>query len=129
MIVTALIFLGTFVILPAGLSFAVDGDGRTKKPKPAKVEPVPEPVVEPEPEPEPEPQPEPEPAPELVPATVVTISPKCDDEDSINRLRAATFTFLSKVNDLPSDISFNVVDCTNEGMVDIEIVEVPKRLP
>ena len=125
MIVTALIFLGTFVILPAGLSFAVDGDGRSKKPKPKPVEVVPEP--QPEPIPEPEILIEPEPEPELVPTTVVTISPKCDDEDSITRLRAATFTFLSKVNDLPSDISFNVVDCTEQGMVDIEIVEVPKN--
>ena len=125
MIVTALIFLGTFVILPAGLSFAVDGDGRSKKPKPKPVEVVPEP--QPEPIPEPEILIEPEPEPELVPTTVVTIAPKCDDEDSITRLRAATFTFLSKVNDLPSDISFNVVDCTEQGMVDIEIVEVPKN--
>ena len=37
MIVTALIFLGTFVILPAGLSFAVDGDGRPKKSKPKDI--------------------------------------------------------------------------------------------
>ena len=125
MIVTALIFLGTFVILPAGLSFAVDGDGRSKKPKPKPVEVVPEP--QPEPIPEPEILIEPEPEPELVPTTVVTIAPKCDDEDSITRLRAATFTFLSKVNDLPSNISFNVVDCTEQGMVDIEIVEVPKN--
>ena len=125
MIVTALIFLGTFVILPAGLSFAVDGDGRSKKPKSKPVEVVPEP--QPEPIPEPEILIEPEPEPELVPTTVVTIAPKCDDEDSITRLRAATFTFLSKVNDLPSDISFNVVDCTEQGMVDIEIVEVPKN--
>ena len=124
MIVTALIFLGTFVILPAGLSFAVEGDGRTKKPKKAQIDPVP--AVEPEPEPEPEPEVDPEPEPTLVPTTVVTISPKCEDENSISRLRAATFNFLSKVDNLPSDISFNVVDCTPEGMVDIEIVEVPE---
>ena len=129
MIVTALIFLGTFVILPAGLSFAVDGDGRPKKSKPKPIEVVPEPETKPDPEPIPEPEIviEPEPEPELVPTTVVTIAPKCDDENSITRLRAATFTFLSKVNDLPSDISFNVVDCTQEGMVDIEIVEIPKN--
>ena len=124
MIVTALIFLGTFVILPAGLSFAVEGDGRTKKPKKAQIDPVP--AVEPEPEPEPEPEVDPEPEPTLVPTTVVTISPKCEDENSISRLRAATFNFLSKVDNLPSDISFNVVDCTPEGMVDIEIVEGPE---
>jgi len=124
MIVTALIFLGTFVILPAGLSFAVEGDGRTKKPKKAQIDPVP--AVEPEPEPEPEPEVDPEPEPTLVPTTVVTISPKCADEASVSRLRAATFNFLSKVDNLPSDISFNVVDCTPEGMVDIEIVEVPE---
>ena len=124
MIVTALIFLGTFVILPAGLSFAVEGDGRTKKPKKTQIDPVP--AVEPEPEPEPEPEVDPEPEPILVPTTVVTISPKCADEASVSRLRAATFNFLSKVDNLPSDISFNVVDCTPEGMVDIEIVEVPE---
>ena len=124
MIVTALIFLGTFVILPAGLSFAVEGDGRMKKPKKAQIDPVP--AVEPEPEPEPEPEVDPEPEPTLVPTTVVTISPKCADEASVSRLRAATFNFLSKVDNLPSDISFNVVDCTPEGMVDIEIVEVPE---
>jgi hypothetical protein len=124
MIVTALIFLGTFVILPAGLSFAVEGDGRTKKPKKAQIDPVP--AVEPEPEPEPEPEVDPEPELTLVPTTVVTISPKCADEASVSRLRAATFNFLSKVDNLPSDISFNVVDCTPEGMVDIEIVEVPE---
>jgi len=87
--------------------------------------------VEVVPEPEPEPIPEPavvvEPEPELIPTTVVTIAPKCDDEESIARLRAATFNFLSQVSDLPSDISFNVIDCTEEGMVDIEIVEIPKQ--
>jgi hypothetical protein len=127
MIVTALIFFGTFVILPAGLSFAVDGDGRTKKRKlePVTVEVEPEP--EPEPEVEPEPLPPPEPQPELVPITVVTITPKCDDDESVGRLRSATFKFLSQVSDLPPDVSFNVTDCTEEGMVDIEIVEVEKR--
>ena len=127
MIVTALIFFGTFVILPAGMSFAVDGDGRTKK---RKLEPViVEVEVEPEPEPEvePDPLPPPEPQPELVPTTVVTITPKCDDDESVGRLRSATFKFLSQVSDLPPDVSFNVTDCTEEGMVDIEIVEVEKR--
>tara|TARA_R100000426_G_scaffold21060_1_gene18119 strand:+ start:288 stop:668 length:381 start_codon:yes stop_codon:yes gene_type:complete len=126
MIVTALIFLGTFVILPAGLSFAVDGDGRSKKPKPKPIEVVPEAEPEPDPIPKPEMVIEPEPEPKMVPTTVVTIAPKCDDENSTTRLRAATFNFLSKVDNLPSDISFNVVDCTPEGMVDIEIVEVPE---
>tara|TARA_Y100000114_G_scaffold53164_1_gene48531 strand:+ start:171 stop:557 length:387 start_codon:yes stop_codon:yes gene_type:complete len=128
MIVTALIFLGTFVILPAGLSFAVEGDGRSKKPKPKPVEIVPEPEPTPLPPPEPEVSvdPEPAPEPELVSKTVVTISPKCNDEESIARLRSATFSFLSKVSDLPPDISFDIVDCTQEGMVDIEIVQVPK---
>ena len=105
MIVTALIFFGTFVILPAGLSFAVDGDGRTKK---RKLEPVTVEVeVEPEPEPEvePEPLPPPEPEPELVPTTVVTITPKCDDDESVGRLRSATFKFLSQVSDLPPDVT------------------------
>ena len=137
MIVTALIFFGTFVILPAGLSFAVDGDGRTKKrelePVTLEVEVKPEPEPEPGPEPEPEPERDPEPLPppepelELVPTTVVTITPKCDDDESVGRLRSATFKFLSQVSDLPPDVSFNVTDCTEEGMVDIEIVEVEKR--
>ena len=52
MIELALIFFGTFVVLPAGLSFAVDGDGRDRKKKAAPV--VEEPVIE-EPLPEPEP--------------------------------------------------------------------------
>tara|TARA_R100000322_G_scaffold133092_1_gene89125 strand:+ start:1119 stop:1514 length:396 start_codon:yes stop_codon:yes gene_type:complete len=131
MIVTALIFFGTLVILPAGLSFAVDGDGRTKKrelePVTLEVEVKPEPEPEPEPEPDPEPLPPPEPELELVPTTVVTITPKCDDDESVGRLRSATFKFLSQVSDLPPDVSFNVTDCTEEGMVDIEIVEVEKR--
>ena len=123
MIVSALVFFGTLVILPAGISFAVEREGKQKAPKPTPVEVVPEP----EPEPIAEPDVVVEPEPELVPTTVVTISPKCDDEESIIRLRAATFTFLSKVSNLPSDISFNVIDCTEEGMVDIEIVEVAKN--
>jgi len=45
----------------------------------------------------------------------------------MNRLRAASLDYLSQINDLPSDISFDVLDCTDEGMVDIEIVEVPKN--
>jgi hypothetical protein len=123
MIVAALVFFGTLVILPAGISFAVEREGKQKAPKPTPVEVVPEP----EPEPIPEPEVVVEPEPELIPTTVVTIAPKCDDEESIIRLRAATFTFLSKVSNLPSDISFNIIDCTEEGMVDIEIVEVPKQ--
>jgi len=123
MIVAALVFFGTLVILPAGMSFAVQREGRQKAPKPPIVEVVPEP----DPKPIPEPEVVVEPEPELIPTTVVTIAPKCDDEESIVRLRAATFNFLSQVSDLPSDISFNVIDCTEEGMVDIEIVEVQKK--
>jgi len=123
MIVAALVFFGTLVILPAGISFAVEREVKQKAPKTTPVEVVPEP----EPEPIPEPEEVVEPEPELIPTTVVTIAPKCDDEESIVRLRAATFNFLSQVSDLPSDISFNVIDCTEEGMVDIEIVEVPKN--
>ena len=127
MIVTALVFFGTLVILPAGISFAVEREGKQKAPEPKPVEVVPEPEPEVVPDPEPEPNPDPAPEPALIPTTVVTIAPKCHDEESINRLRSATFNFLSKVDNLPSDISFNVIECTEEGMVDIEIVEVPKN--
>tara|TARA_R100001510_G_scaffold57677_1_gene66801 strand:+ start:1749 stop:2117 length:369 start_codon:yes stop_codon:yes gene_type:complete len=122
MIVAALVFFGTLVILPAGISFAVEREGKQRAPKPTPV------AVVPEPEPEPIPKPEVvvEPEPELVPTTVVTIAPKCDDEESIVRLRAATFDFLSQTPDLPPNISFDVIDCTEEGMVDIEIIEIPK---
>ena len=46
MIVTALILFGTIVVLPAGLSFLINDEGRSQKKKSAPVK-----VVEPEPEP------------------------------------------------------------------------------
>jgi len=52
MIVAALVFFGTLVILPAGISFAVEREGKQKAPKPTPVEVVPEPEPEPEPVPE-----------------------------------------------------------------------------
>ena len=55
------------------------------------------------------------------------ISPKCGDEESEERLRVASLDYLSKVKDLPPDTSFEIQDCTDEGIVDIEIVEVLGR--
>ena len=119
MIVTALILFGTIVVLPAGLSFLINDEGRSQKKKSAPVK-----VVEPEPEPKPEPIVEQEPVVEKVIKTLVKISPKCGDEDSESRLRAASLDYLSKVKDLPPGTSFEIQDCTDEGIVDIEIVEV-----
>tara|TARA_R100001443_G_scaffold25942_2_gene39036 strand:+ start:11735 stop:12118 length:384 start_codon:yes stop_codon:yes gene_type:complete len=118
MIELALIFFGTFVVLPAGLSFAVDGDGRDRKKKAAPV--VEEPVIE-------EPLPEPEPI--LVARlkstkkTVVIVVPECSDEGSEKRLRAASVDYLNQVEGLPTETLFEVKDCADKGMVDIQIVE------
>jgi hypothetical protein len=123
MIELALIFFGTFVVLPAGLSFAVDGDGGSRKKKKAPV--VEEPVVE-------EPLPEPEPI--LVAKlkstkkTVVTVVPECSDEESETRLRAASLDYLEKVTGLPNETVFEVQDCGDEGMVDIQIVETIEKV-
>jgi|TARA_R100000030_G_scaffold97710_1_gene86866 hypothetical protein len=123
MIELALIFFGTFVVLPAGLSFAVDGDGRDRKKKAAPV--VEEPVIE-------EPLPEPEPI--LVARlkstkkTVVTVVPECSDEESETRLRAASLDYLEKVTGLPDETVFEVQDCGDEGMVDIQIVETIEKI-
>ena len=122
MIVAAVLFFGALVILPAGMSFVVGREEKQERSNPLPVEVV----SETEPEPIPEPEAAVEPEPELIPTTVVTIAPKCGDKESINRLRAATFNFLSQMPDLPPNISFDVIDCTEEGMVDIEIIEVPK---
>jgi len=123
MIELALIFFGTFVVLPAGLSFAVDGDGGSRKKKEAPV--VEEPVVE-------EPLPEPEPI--LVARlkstkkTVVTVVPECSDQESETRLRAASLAYLEKVTGLPDETVFEVQDCGDEGMVDIQIVETIDKI-
>ena len=123
MIELALIFFGTFVVLPAGLSFAVDGDGGSRKKKEAPV--VEEPVVE-------EPLPEPEPI--LVARlkstkkTVVTVVPECSDQESETRLRAASLDYLEKITGLPDETVFEVQDCGDEGMVDIQIVETIEKI-
>ena len=81
MIVTALILFGAMVVLPAGLTMVVDGEGSSSKKKKA-----PEKIVEPEPDsepdPEPEPEPEPEPVIEMVAQTLVKIAPRCSDGES-----------------------------------------------
>tara|TARA_Y100001938_G_scaffold143623_1_gene216683 strand:+ start:1795 stop:2154 length:360 start_codon:yes stop_codon:yes gene_type:complete len=118
MIELALIFFGTFVVLPAGLSFAVDGDGGSRKKKEA-------PVVE-------EPLPEPEPIfvarLKSTKKTVVTVVPECSDEESETRLRAASLDYLEKVTGLPDETVFEVQDCGDEGMVDIQIVETIEKV-
>ena len=123
MIEVALIFFGTFVLLPAGMSFAVDGDGGSRKKKEAPV--VEEKVVE---------QPPPEPEPILVARfkstkkTVVTVVPECSDQESETRLRAASLAYLEKVTGLPDETVFEVQDCGDEGMVDIQIVETIEKI-
>jgi hypothetical protein len=62
----------------------------------------------------------------LVEKTIVTIVPGCGDDGSEKRLRMASLAYLSEVDNLPDDISFKVESCASEGMVDIEIVQVPK---
>ena len=123
MIELALIFFGTFVVLPAGLSFAVDGDGGSRKKKEEPV--VEEPVVE-------EPLPEPEPIfvarLKSTKKTVVTVVPECSDEESETRLRAASLDYLEKVTGLPDETVFEVQDCGDEGMVDIQIVETIEKV-
>ena len=123
MIVTALLFFGTLIVLPAGLSFAVDGDGSSRKKKKAPV--VEEPVIE---------EPIPDPEPILVARlkstkkTVVIVVPECSDEESETRLRAASLDYLEKVTGLPDETVFEVQDCGDEGMVDIQIVETIEKI-
>lgn len=123
MIELALIFFGTFVVLPAGLSFAVDGDGGSRKKKEAPI--VEKAVVEELP---------PEPEPILVARlkstkkTVVTVVPECSDEESETRLRAASLNYLEKITGLPDETVFEVQDCGDEGMVDIQIVETIEKI-
>lgn len=63
----------------------------------------------------------------MIQKTVVTIVPRCGDEGSKKRLRMASLSYLAEVDGLPDDISFEIKDCADEGVVDIEIVEVPKN--
>tara|TARA_A100001391_G_scaffold109683_1_gene73706 strand:+ start:762 stop:1127 length:366 start_codon:yes stop_codon:yes gene_type:complete len=120
MIEVALIFFGTFVLLPAGLSFTIDGDGSSRKKKSEVVELVEEPVPEPE--------------PILVARlkstkkTVVTVTPECSDKESETRLREASLEYLEKVDGLPDETVFEVQECSDEGMVDIQIIETIEKI-
>lgn len=121
MIGFALILFGSFVILPAGLSFVVDGDGkfRSKKEKPVE-EVLEQPVVNPDPI-----------AVATLKATkktVVTLTPICSDEGSEGRLRTASIDFLETVDGLPDETVFEVQGCSDEGMVDIQIVETIEKI-
>ena len=123
MIVVTLVFLGTFVVLPAGLSFVSDGDlGAQSKKKP----PTEEVAVE-------EPAPDPDPVfvarLKATKKTVVTLVPVCSDEGSEGRLRTASIDFLEQVEGLPEETVFEVQDCGDEGMVDIEIIETIEKDP
>lgn len=120
MIELALFFFGTFVVLPAGLSFVAEGEGKTKKKKEESVEQVVE-----------EPIPEPEPVfvarLRATKKTVVTLVPVCSDEGSEGRLRTASLEFLEQVEGLPEETVFEVQDCGDEGMVDIQIIETIEK--
>ena len=65
--------------------------------------------------------------PLMVQKTLVTITPSCGDNESEKRLRMASLRYLSQVDGLPYDISFEVEDCADKGAVDMSIIEVPKN--
>ena len=65
--------------------------------------------------------------PVMVQKTLVTITPSCGDDESERRLRIASLRYLSEVDGLPYDISFEVKDCADKGAVDMSIIEVPKN--
>ena len=65
--------------------------------------------------------------PLMVQKTLVTITPSCGDNESEKRLRMASLRYLSQVDGLPYDISFEVKDCADKGAVDMSIIEVPKN--
>lgn len=119
MIEVVLIFVGALLVLPAGLSFVVDKERKPKK-KEAPVEVV---IEEPEPDPE----------PVLVARlkatkkVLVTVVPVCFDDGSEGRLRAASLDFLGQVEGLPEETVFEVQDCADEGVVDIQIIETIEK--
>ena len=121
MIGLALLFFGTFVVVPAWLSFVVDGEGKPRRKKEKPVEQVIEPPVV---------NPDPVAVATLVATkkTVVTLTPICSDEGSEGRLRTASIDFLKNVEGLPDETVFEVQDCANEGMVDIQIVETIEKV-
>ena len=121
MIGLALMFFGTFVVVPAGLSFVVDGEGKPRRKKEKPVEQVVEPPVV---------NPDPVAVATLVATkkTVVTLTPICSDEGSEGRLRTASIDFLKNVEGLPDETVFEVQDCADEGMVDIQIVETIEKV-
>ena len=121
MIELVLFFFGALVVLPAGFSFVVDGDGKrpTKKEKPVE-QVVEQPVVNPDPI---------DVATlKATKKTVVTLTPICSDEGSEARLRIASIDFLKNVAGLPDQTVFEVQDCGDEGMVDIQIVETIEKV-
>ena len=121
MIGFALMFFGTLVFVPAGLSFVVDGDGKFRRKKEKPVEEVVEkPIINPDPI-----------AVATLKATkktVVTLTPICFDEGSEGRLRTASIDFLESVAGLPDETVFEVQNCDDEGMVDIQIVETIEKI-
>jgi len=123
MIVVTLVFLGTFVVLPAGLSFVSDGDLGAQAKKQTPIEQV---VVE---------EYIPDPDPVFVARlkakkkTVITLVPVCSDEGSEGRLRTASLDFLEQIEGLPEETVFEIQDCGDEGMVDIQIIETIEKDP
>jgi len=65
--------------------------------------------------------------PVMAQKTLVTITPSCGDNESEKRLRMASLRYLSQVDGLPYDISFEVKDCADKGAVDMSIIEAPKN--
>tara|TARA_R100001015_G_C4570099_1_gene128316 strand:+ start:374 stop:757 length:384 start_codon:yes stop_codon:yes gene_type:complete len=122
MIELVLFFFGALVVLPAGFSFVVDGD---VKPRKKKEEPIEQPVVE-----EPVVNPDPVVVAQLkaTKKTVVTVTPICSDEGSEGRLRTASLDFLEQVDGLPDETVFEVNDCGEEGLVDIQIIETVEKV-
>lgn len=120
MIEVVLVFVGALLVLPAGLSFVADGERKpTKKAEPAQ-------QVEQETLPEPEPIF----VARLVATkrTVVTVVPVCSDEGSEDRLKTASLEYLENVAGLPDETVFEVAECAEEGVVDIEIVEKIEKI-
>lgn len=104
------------VVVPVRIPSPAEDTG-----EPQPVEPVPVQVIGLTPAPPPPPPPVPT---KLV--TVVLVTPACDDPASERRLRIAALQYLATVDGLPYDIAFDVKPCAERGMVDIEIIEVPR---